>query len=226
MHRSPADSRVPLADRTASTGSIRLAGLLYLVIILCGLSAELLLRGPLLQGGPADLAAALPAALPRFRLGLLADLVMLGADIALALLFWRLLRAYGATAALAAMILRLMQAGLIAVALLLLSLLPATLALGEDRLAALLVQAHATGYDLGLIFFGANALLMAHLLRRAGGTPRVIPLALALSGLVYIGGGLARLVAPEALPLMAYAYALPVLAESALCLWLLIAGRL
>lgn len=31
---------------------VRLAGALYLVIILCGLTAELVLRGPLLEGSP------------------------------------------------------------------------------------------------------------------------------------------------------------------------------
>ena len=67
---------------------VRTAGALYLVIILCGLTAEIALRGPLLAGSPPEIAGAIGANLPQFRLSLLADVIMLLADIALALLFW------------------------------------------------------------------------------------------------------------------------------------------
>lgn len=206
--------------------AVRLAGLLYLTIILTGLSAELALRAPLLSGTPEQIAAAVSGSLPRFRLALLADVVMLGADIALALLFWRLLRPVSEGAALAAMVLRLMQAVVIAVSLVLLSGLPFALEQGEVAVAALLAGLHATGYDFGLILFGANSLIMAWLLRRSGGVPLVILWGIAASGLVYMTGGLARLAAPAALEVLQYAYAVPILAESALCLWLLIKGRI
>lgn len=217
---------MPAQPLPAPARAVRLAGLLYLVIIVTGLSAELALRGPLLAGGPEQIAAAVSAALPRFRMALLADVVMLGADIALALLFWRLLRGVSEGAALAAMVLRLMQATLIGAALVLLSALPFALAQGEIALAALLAELHATGYDVGLILFGANSLIMARLLGLSGGVPKVILGGIALSGLVYMTGGLARLAAPAALEMIQYAYALPMLAESALCFWLLVRGRI
>ena len=70
---------------------VRSAGALYLVIIVTGLTAELVLRG---TGLPAPLAARLEGLVgpyPAVRLSLLADLVMLVADIALALVLFRLL---------------------------------------------------------------------------------------------------------------------------------------
>lgn len=210
----------------APDATVRVAGLLYLVIILCGLGAELALRGPLLAGGPEQIAAAVEAAPGRFRLALLADLVMLAADIALALVFFALLRGVSASMALAAMVLRLMQAVLIGAALVLLSALPFALEAGEAQTAALLAHLHANGYDVGLVLFGGNSLIMAWLLTRSGGVPRLIATGIGLSGLVYIAGGVARLAAPEALEVIQYAYALPILAESALCLWLLITGRI
>lgn len=213
-------------SRLANIPLVRLAGLLYLVIILCGLTAELVLRGPLLSGDAAQIAAAVGAAPGRFRLALLADVVMLAADIGLALLFYALLRGVSQGAALAAMVLRLMQAVLIGAALVLLSALPFALETGAPQTAALLAHLHANGYDIGLILFGGNSLVMTWLFLRSGGVPRVIAAGIGLSGLVYITGGLARLTAPQMLETLQYAYALPVLAESALCLWLLITGRL
>lgn len=54
----------------------RLAGLLYLVIIIAGLGGELGLRGPLIAFSDADAtAAAILAAPARFRLAIAADLV-------------------------------------------------------------------------------------------------------------------------------------------------------
>ena len=201
---------------------VRVAGLLYLVIILSGLSAELVLRGPLMAGG----AEAIAANLPRFRLGLLADMTMLLADIVLALLFFALLRGVHAGLARAAMVFRLMQAALIGMALTLLSVVPGMIAAGDHALAMHMTTLHANGYDIGLILFGVNSLLMAVLLTWSGGVPRIIAWSIGGSGLVYIAGGLARLAAPDLLAVLQYAYALPILAETALCLWLIVMARI
>ncbi|MBP0481252.1 DUF4386 domain-containing protein [Sagittula sp. M10.9X] len=190
---------------------MRRAGGLYLIIILSGLSAELALRGPALTDG---LSA---ADIPALRLSLLADLVMLVADVGLAVVFYRLLRCVNQSKALAAMVLRLMQAGLIGGGLVLLSGVPLTM--GSD-LAPVLVELHANGYDLGLILFGVNCLIMAQLLcpTRA---PFVLSPMLAGSGLVYIGGSLTRLMAPGWSATIEPAYLLCILTEATLCIWLL-----
>lgn len=200
----------------------RLAGLLYLVIIVLGISSEVFLRGPIVAAGGAEAVAAAIAAAPGpLRLSIAADAVMAMSDAALAVLLFLILRPVGAGLALAAMVFRLMQGAVIATSLLLLlaALRPefAPHALG-------LLEMHGIGYDLGLAFFGINAVLTGTLLFRLGGAARVIAAGIALSGLVYLTGSALRLADPALAAAFAPAYGLPVLAESAFCLWLLVAG--
>ncbi|MFC0157789.1 DUF4386 domain-containing protein [Mameliella alba] len=202
---------------------VRTAGALYLVIILCGLTAEIALRGPLLAGSPQEIAAAIGANLPQFRLSLLADVVMLLADIALALLFFAMLRDRAEGLARAAMVFRLGQAVLIGASLIALASAPALLA-DLPRMAVHMTEMHALGYDIGLILFGVTSLLMARLLS-LGATPRIIALGIAAAGLVYLTGSLLRLAAPLLSEAFQPAYLVCILAESALCLWLLITGK-
>ncbi|GGL70808.1 DUF4386 domain-containing protein [Wenxinia marina] len=222
----------PFAPLTA-----RRAGLLYLVIIVCGLSAELALRGPLVDlADAAGTADAIRAAPGLFRLAIGADIVMALADAALALLLYRLLKPVDAGLALAAMVFRLLQSGLIASGLMFQQ--AAWLALSgtqdlsglapgqAEALAALMLNLHAHGYDLGLVFFGVNSVLTGLLLWRSGFAPRPLGAGLALAGAVYLTGSALRFAAPAAFEAFAPAYGITILAEGAVCLWLLLAGRL
>lgn len=212
--------RPPHADPSLT----RLAGALYLTIIVCGLSAELLLRGPLLQGTPDQIAQALHANIGQLRLSLIADTVMLLADVALALVFFGLLRHISETLALAALVFRLGQALLIGTSLMVLGSVPSLL---EDapRIAVHMTDLHAIGYDVGLILFAVNSAIMSILLWRSR-VPNVIAGGIAASGLVYATGSLTRLAAPDWVAVIEPAYLIPMAAESALCLWLLIRARL
>ena len=120
---------------------------------------------------------------------------------------------------------RLIQAALIGASLVLLAGVPAALEAGMPDTALLLTALYGTGYDIGLVFFGVNCLLMAVLLTRAG-LPRALSLGIGAAGLVYLAGSAARLFAPDLHPVIQPAYLVPLLAESALCLWLLIRGRI
>ena len=204
----------------------RLAGLSYLVIILCGVWAEGIARPSLISPGDAAATAeGITANLPLFRASLGADLAMGLADVALAVFFFLLLRPFGPGLALFAMTFRLIQAALIGASLVLLAGVPAALEAGMPDTALLLTALHGTGYDIGLVFFGVNCLLMAVLLTRAG-LPRALALGIGAAGLVYLTGSAARLFAPDLHPVIQPAYLVPLLAESALCLWLLIRGRI
>ena len=203
---------------------VRTAGALYLIIILCGLTAELLLRGPLLQGSPDQIARALSANVVQLRLSLTADTVMLLADVALALVFFGLLRHISEALALAAMVFRLGQAVLIGTSLMALSSAPSLLS-DAPRMAVHMTELHAIGYDVGLILFAVNSVIMSVLLWRSA-VPKVIAGGIAASGLVYATGSLTRLVAPDWVGIVQPAYVIPMIAESALCLWLLIRARL
>jgi hypothetical protein len=219
-HRKVADMKPSHADPRL----VRIAGALYLTIILCGLSAELLLRGPLLQGTPDQIAQALNANVGQLRLSLIADVVMLLADVGLALVFFSLLHHISERLALAAMVFRLGQAVLIGASLVALASAPSLLT-DAPRIAVHMTELHAIGYDVGLIFFAVNSAIMSVLLWRTA-VPNVIAGGIAASGLVYATGSLTRLVTPDWVAVVEPAYVIPMLSESALCLWLLIRSRL
>lgn len=205
----------------------RLAGALYLVIILCGVWSEGFARAQLIF--PSDTAATFAALKARpglLGLSIAADTVMALADVALAVLFLHLLRPLGPILATCAAALRLVQAAVIAASLILLAGVFPLLAGPETGLAAQFAAMHGAGYDIGLIFFGVNSLLMAVLLRRAGDVPRPVWLGVAAAGLVYLTGSYLRLLAPGLHATFQIAYLVPLLAETALCLWLLVTGRL
>ena len=215
-------------------GKAALAGVLYAVIIVAGIWGEAAVRAPLLYpDDPQRTATTVQAALGLVRASLATDVLMLIADVGLAVLLYRLLRAQGPTLAMAAMAFRLMQAAVLAANLLNLQFMVLLLdgarsaALLGDSAAAwstLLLQAHAHGYDLGLVFFGVNAVLTGALLWRAAWVPRALALLVVAAGVVYLIGSCIRLLAPGLSDAFAPAYALPLLAESAFCGWLLWAG--
>ena len=210
-----------------STTMLRFAGLFYLAIILCGVSAEAVLRGPLIDAGDAaQTASAIATHAGRFQASIIADLLMALADAALAVLLYLLLRPVSQGLALAALVFRLLQSGLIAVNLLNLQMAALIISSGGSAqmadLALGFLTLHSYGYDLGLVFFGINCLLTAQLIVKSGVIPRLIGIGIALSGLVYLAGSAARFAAPDLLPFVLPAYALPLLAETTFCLWLLV----
>ena len=93
----------------------RLAGLLYLVIIIAGLGAELVLRARLIDpDDAASTATAVLAAPFQFRLAIAADLLMAICDAGVAILLYLIFRASAPGLALTAMVFRLIQTVLIA----------------------------------------------------------------------------------------------------------------
>jgi hypothetical protein len=205
----------------------RLAGLLYLIIILTGLGGELGLRAPLIDLSDADAtAAAILAAPGQFRLAIAADLVMALSDAGLAILLYLIFRTMALGLALSAMVFRLIQTVLIAASLM--ALVTASLVLtyadglsDASTLALVFLDLHAHGYDLGLVFFGVNSLIMGLLIWRSGLFAKAFGAGLAIAGLVYLTGSGLRFFAPDLLPVFLPAYGLTILAETAFCLRLL-----
>lgn len=224
----------PLFTQT-EVNTARFAGLLYLVIIVFGISAEVALRGPLVDFASAETtAAAILGATGPFSLAIAADLVMALADAALAIVLFILFRPHAPNLALAAMIFRLIQSVLIAMnlmnmqgALLLLTSAQDLAGLGTGQaegLALFLMNMHAHGYDLGLVFFGLNSLMTGALIWRSGLVHKSLGIGLGLAGLVYLTGSSLRFFAPAAFEVFAPAYGVTILAEGAFCLALLFFG--
>jgi len=213
-----------------SPATLRLAGLLYLAIIICGMSAEVLFRGPLVDfGDAAATASAIRNAVGTFRLAIAADIVMAAADAALAILLYIIFRPAAPVLALAAMVFRLIQSVMIAMnlmhmqsALLLIAGAPGLATPEAEAMALHALNLHAHGYDLGLVFFAINSLLTGVLIWVSGLFPRTIGAGIAAAGVVYLIGSSLRFFAPDLFEAFTPAYGVAVLAESAFCLVLLL----
>lgn len=215
------------ADRTGRRALLLLAGLAYVVIIVAGIWSEGFVRtGLIMPGDAAGTAAAIAANEMLFRFSIAADMIMALADVALAVLLYALLRPHGAVLALLAMVLRLVQAAIIGANLV--NQQAALLALGggepDEALALLHLGMQSHGYDFGLVFFGACSLALAVLILRSGWIPRALGWLIGAAGVVYLTGSFLRILAPHLSEGFAFAYIVPVLAETGFALWLVQAG--
>jgi hypothetical protein len=219
---------MPITAAPANPAAVaRIAGALYLGIIVLGIWSELAVRAPLaVPGDPAATVANIRGAEALLRLSLAADTLMAVFDVALAVLLFVLLRPVDALLALVAMAFRLIQAAVIGAALL--NQQAALLVLGGGgggpELAALFLDLQSHGYDLGLIFFGVNSLVTGYLVYRSGFLPRFVGAGVIAAGIVYLIGSYLRILAPGWVDAFAPAYAIPLVAETAFCLWLLLRG--
>lgn len=232
---SAADGSVADTDRESRLRWARAGGALYLVIIACGLFAELAVRGALVVADDAAASAAnIRGAEGMFRAGFAADTIMLLADAALAFILYALLKPAGKTLALVAASFRLSQTAVLGVnllifyaALLILGDAPYLAGLGgpeREALAALMLDLHAHGYDLGLIFFGAHCVLIGWLLIRSDSFPSLLGYLLIAGGCAYLVGSYTRFLAPDLTGSVAPVYAICLVSELAFGLYLLIRG--
>lgn len=211
----------------------RVAGLFYLAIIALGIWSEMAVREMLIatDNGPQTLANIM-ASSGLFSLSLAADIGMILSDIAVGILLFLLFRQVAPRVALAAMILRLTQAIVLA-ANLLFQVAAMVLLRGEHFADAFgagnlawavqaLLELQGQGYDLGLIFFGINCLLTAWLIMRSGIAPRLVALGIAASGLVYLSGSGFTLLTGDQPMVITIAYFIPLTAELAFAIWLLV----
>ena len=218
----------------ASTIHARIAGLLYLLIIIFGISGELLIRSNIIVSG--DAAATVNNILddPGFyRAGFLADTIMLFCDVALAILLYRIFSPVNRNLSLMAAVFRLIQASIIAAnllnyyapLLLTSTITPGTEISGETGAQVMLfLELHRHGYDLGLLFFAVSNLLLGYLVIRSGYLPAIFGYGLQAAALVYLAGSFTLFLVPQYSAIVQPAYIIPLLAETAFCLWLLIRG--
>lgn len=209
----------------------RLAGLLYLIIIVCGISSEIAVRSSMiLWDDAAATAANITAASGLFKAGFFLDLLMILSDVAIALVFYLIFEPVNRFLVLGTTLFRLIQAAILGSGLLL--YFAALLVLQADGLnsvsqnetALLFLRLHAHGYDLGLVFFAVSCLFMGLLILRSGYVPAVIGYGMIASGAVYFAGSVTRFLAPEYSPMLDIAYLIPFAAELSFALWLLLRG--
>jgi hypothetical protein len=190
-------TRIPL--RTYA----RWAGVGYLVIIVTGIYAEFFVRaGLIVPGDAAATAANIAGSELLFRSSLASELVMLCADVAVGLALYLVFRSVSEGLALLAAFFRLTHAAVLGVGLLtvyvpllLLGDAGYVTALGEGQrqaLALLLLDAHAYGYALGLVFFGVYCALIGYLIVRSGYVPPILGYLLLVAAVGYLIDSFAR----------------------------------
>jgi hypothetical protein len=197
--RPAPDHLRPAAPATARPwyATARFAGLLYLLIYGSGIFAELGVRSRLIESGdPTATAANILDAPMLFRAGIAADIVMFLADVALAVVLYRLLAPVNRTLSMLAAAFRLAQGAVIGMNLLNMSQALRILddadsmtAFGVDERAALALlslDAHRYGYLLALAFFGVSTIAVGALAWSSRRMPRPLGVLLGLTGVGYL----------------------------------------
>ena len=169
-----------------------------------------------------------------FKTGLAADAIMLLCDVAIAILFYVLLKSVNRTLAIMAAAFRLTQASILGAnllnyhaALLILSGKEHGVAVADDQLHMLVMfflDLHTYGYDLGLLFFAVSTFLLGCLIKKSNLFPAIFGHALQVSAVVYLAGSCCRFLFPEYVMFLQPAYFIPLVSELSFCLWLLIKG--
>jgi Domain of unknown function (DUF4386) len=204
----------------------RLAGLLYLIVAVCGGFSELYVRsGVKVAGDAAATAGNISASATLFRVGALTDLVNLVCFLALALVLYGLLKPAGAGPARAMLAFNAVSVAVMTANLVnhLAALQAATA--GDDAQAMLFLDLHAYGYLVAGTFFGLWLLPLGYLLFRSGYAPRALGVLVMVGSFGYVADLALRVLFPGAGETFGPVLVLPsALAELSLTLWLLVKG--
>ncbi|MEL6890456.1 MAG: DUF4386 domain-containing protein [Actinomycetota bacterium] len=223
-----------VSTRRPSRASRR-TGIAYLGIIATGIFAEFAVRSSLVvDDDPIETAANIADSPGLFRLAISADVMMIGFDVVVALGLLGLLRHVDRRLAITATALRLIQGAVIAVNLLNLTdaLDAADRAVRSDgtvipaaaREALDAVEAHAVGYDIGLIAFAFSCIVIARLLAVGGLASRFFVWGMAATGAVYLIGSSVAVLAPDRSALVDPLYVIPLVVELAFAVLLITRG--
>lgn len=213
----------------------RVAGVSYLITIITGVFAEVFVRGSLVvRDDAAATAKNLLAHESFYRLGLVADLVMLASYVVVTLLFYVLFKPAGRSLSLLAALFSLM--GIAVLAANSLNHLAPLVFLGDapflrvfdapelEALALAALKLHGRGYSIAGMFFGIYCVLIGDLTFRSRFLPRILGVLMAIGGLGYVTDSFTSLLFPALAARLPDLATLGGVAELALCLWLMIVG--
>lgn len=175
-----------MAGSKAMNRQARLAGGLWLLVVVAGMFAELGVRSRIIVShDPALTAANILASEPLFRIGIAADLIGILAYAGVTLLLYELFRPANRGAALFAAAFGL--GGSVILAVDLLNLFASLVVLKQPdagpeaaRLAAVFLRLHGLGYLLSMVFFAVQIGLLSYLVLRAPFFSKLLGLLLAI----------------------------------------------
>jgi hypothetical protein len=224
-----------MLETTSPRVHARLAGVFYLVTIVMGVFAEVIVRGALVvRDDAAATAANILAHETTYRFGLAADLVMLAAYIVVTLFLYELLRPVDRSLSLLAAFFSLVGIAVLAVNSL--THVAPLLLLGDARslggfatnelqgLTLLSLRMHTRGYLVSGVFFGVYCVLVGYLFFRSRLIPRAVGSLMVIGGAAYLVNSLAIFLVPVFAAHLPDVTVLGGIAELSLALWLTVKG--
>lgn len=211
----------------------RIAGILYLVIIIMGICAEAFVRNKLFVSGNANATANnIMHAEFLWKIGITADLIMHICDLPVMIILYYLLKPVSKKLALLNLSFNLIQTAVLVANKL--NLFAALFFLGDaaylksfspdqlNTLSYLSIKLHDFGFGVGLIFFGFVCLLEGYMIFKSGYFPKPIGILMTIAGICYLFNSFALILVPQ---LSSIAILMPCLiAELSLSLWLVFKG--
>jgi Domain of unknown function (DUF4386) len=213
----------------------RIGGALYLLLIGLGIFGQVVKEKVVVSGDAGATAANLTSMESLWRLGIAFEFLALICVIALAVIYYVLLRPVSRELNLLATFLRMIGIAVESVAAL--NLAAALFPLGDaaylkaftpeqlSAMASLAIKSHNYGYTLALLFFGFTFLFHGHLIFKSNFLPKVLGLMIQLGGLCYLSNSFVFFLAPSVSGSLFPWILLPCfVAELSLALWLLVKG--
>lgn len=213
----------------------KIAGWLYLVIILCAGFSEGFIRAQIIN--PTDAAQTLNNLLDQeflFRSSIILDLIAFMCDIGVSLILYLLLKPVSKTISLLATLFRIIAHPIIG-SFNLLNQLAAILLIsnpqyfnswgseGIGTMVSFFMEIHTHGYLLAGLFFGIHCFLLGYLILKSIYFPRFLGFLLMLASLGYITESLGNFLLPGPTELLYLVVLIPaIIAEFLLCIWLII----
>lgn len=223
-----------LIDQSDRNLFLGLSGVLYLVVIVCGLFSELGVREVLflpqniqqtmenIQGNPTLL-----------RIGVSLDMVMVLADVGLAWFFLILFQQNFPRLSYLAAFFRLVQAAIIGINLIHLLQIPALFQFFPDpkdsswvaQQIGYLIESHRMGYLLSGIPFGMSCVVLGYMMYKSGWFSRILGAMVIVAGSAYLIDSFTNILMPDYAPQSEIlVLATAVITELSLCLYLIIKG--
>jgi len=214
----------------------RIAGFLYLIVIVGGIFAEILVRGRLVvHGDAAATAHNIVTHEMLYRWGFAVEVFYCAfCNVPILLIFYNLFRVVNRNVALLMVFFDLVTTAIESVSLL--AHFAPLVFLGRGHYlsaftveqlqaaAYMSVQFFEYGFAISLVFFGFDCLAMAYLIVRSNFLPRFLGVLLAIEGLGYLINSFALFLAPALQARIFPYFVVTGIGEAALCLWLLVMG--
>jgi hypothetical protein len=221
------DSKVKIA---------RIAGFLYLLIIIFGLIAQVFVRDNLVDYDNATTTAKnILASEFWYRFGFVSELLMLVCDIGVTTILYILLKDTGKNLSLLSTLFRVASIIILSVTALThyaaLSFLRGSNYLDVftsaqlNASALLSIKLHGTGYNISLLFFGFHLIILGLLIYQSGLFKKFLGILLLIGGICYIANSLIWFLFPDLVKLIYPAIIIPcAIGEWIFCFWLIIKG--